>query len=199
LKPQISMPALVRRGLPVLALVVLSIGTTACGGSSSADDTATRDTVAPTSSTSTSTTSTTVPKQPCTLTNLQAAAAGQYPNVSVNDQACSAAFAVATLESSALRGGVGVGFFGVGADGAWSLIKVVGAGADLNAELPPGMPASLASGWQSRYNARVNQPASSGGLDDQGDFPTTTTTTAPPPPDTEPPVEEPPTEEAPAE
>lgn len=199
-KPLISLrPALVRRGLPILSLVVISLGAAACGGSSSAEETATADTVASTSSTSSSTTSTTVLKQPCTLANLQAAASGQYPTAKVNDQACSAEYAVATLESGALRGGVGVGFFQVGPDGTWGLLKVVGAGADLNAELPPGMPASLASGWQSRYNARVNQPQNpdDGVSRTYGDAPPPPTTEPPPPPETEPPAEEPPAEEIP--
>lgn len=191
---------LVRKALPALAIASLVFGVSACGGGSKTA--ASTDSSSTSSSTSASTTSTTAPKKPCTPANLEAASATEYPSSTVEDATCSAAFAVATLESGRLSGGSGMAFFGVGPDGNWALLRVAPLSSDLNADLPAGLPASLPNGWKSRYEARINKPAAPTQGEADGDYlpfvePPTTTTTAPPP--TEPPPEEVPVEEPPAE
>ncbi len=191
---------LVRKVLPAVAIGSLVFGASACGGSkkeASADSSSTSSTA------STSTTSTTAPRKPCTPGNLEAAAATEYPSSTVDDVTCSAAFAVATLQSGRLSGGSGMAFFGMGPDGTWALLRVAPVTSDLTADLPAGLPASLPNGWKSRYDARVNTPAPKGQGEANGDYqpfvdPPTTTTTEPP--TTEPPPEQaPPEEPAPTE
>jgi ABC-type glycerol-3-phosphate transport system substrate-binding protein len=182
--------------LPVLAVAGLALGASACGGSKSA--TSTDPSTSSSSTTSSSTTSTTAPRQPCTSDHLEAAAAAEYPGSTVEDVTCSAAFAVATLQSGRLSGGAGMAFFGTGADGAWALLKVGPVNGDLSADLPAGLPASLPNGWKSRYEARINQPTTPSSWDNAADGappPTEPPTTEPPP--TDPPVTDAPPEEPP--
>jgi ABC-type glycerol-3-phosphate transport system substrate-binding protein len=187
------------RVLPVLTVVGLAVGASACGGSKSAvsADSSTTST----STTSSSTTSTTAPRQPCTPDHLAAAAAAEYPGATVEDVTCSAAFAVATLQSGRLSGGSGMAFFGTGPDGAWALLRVGPVDGDLNADLPAGLPASLPNGWKSRYDARINKPTTPSSWDNSADgapAPTEPPTTEPPPTDP-PPTDAPPEDPAPSE
>jgi hypothetical protein len=185
---------LIRKVLPALAMGSLVFGVSACGGGS--ENAASTDSSTTSSSTSSSTTSTTAPKKPCTPTNLEAASAAEYPSSTVEDITCSAAFAVATLQSGRLAGGSGMAFFGTGPDGTWALLRVAPVTADPNADLPAGLPASLPNGWKSRYEARVNSPPTTSNQE-YVNVPPPTATTAPP--TTEPPPEEVPVEEPPAE
>lgn len=175
----------------------------ACGGSGGSDESTSAAAAVESSTTSApASTSTTVARQPCTPGHLAEASAVDYPSSTVVDVTCSSAFAVATLQSGRLQGGVGIAYFGSTPEGGWALLKVAPVTSDPNADLPVGIPAGLPNGWRSRYDARVSAPAApTGGVAD-GDYQPWVdppTTLPPPPPPTEPPPIELPAEVPPAE
>jgi hypothetical protein len=169
----------------------------ACGGGSSADDTASGPAPSLDQPTSTaSTTTSTAPRKPCTPANLQAAAAVDHRNATVEDATCSSAFAVATLMSSV---GTQLAYFGTAPDGSWVVLKVAALEADPVAESPPGVPATLATGWKSRYDARLQRAQDPGNGSSQGEDFAPTTEPPPPPPPPELPPELLPPEQVPPE
>jgi hypothetical protein len=89
--------------------------------------------------------------------------------------------------------GTQLAFFSTAADGGWVVLKVAALEADPIAEAPPGVPATLATGWKSRYDARQRQAAdvATGDTGGGGDYPAPTEPPPPPPPEP-PPAELPP-------
>jgi hypothetical protein len=163
----------------------------ACGGGTSATDTAAGPAPSNDQTTTTASTSTTTaPRKPCTPANLQAAAAVDYRNATVEDATCSSAFAVATLMSSV---GTQLAYFGTAPDGSWTVLKVAALEADPITEAPQGVPATLATGWRSRYDTRIRRANDPGTASQQGeDFAPTTEPPPPPPPPELPPEPLPP-------
>jgi len=170
---------------PALVALTLALVTVLAGcGSSSKEDGTTAGTPYTTVPPTTATTAPKVVRQTCTGENLAAAAVAAYGERStITDRACSSLWAVATIESSALPKGVGVGFFQNGDDGAWVVVKAVPLTADLASEAPAGLPSQLLGSWRAAYDLR-QQGGPTTTIDAEHDNSTTTastTTTEPPP------------------
>jgi hypothetical protein len=129
-------------------------------GCTDSSDSAGRDRAGPEGTTATrpeATTSTAVVAGACRVETLLDASTRQHPDATIIDEACSAQFALATIEASSVDGGAGVALFVADGSGGWSLADVY-AFESVAGELPELVPQAVLQGWDRRRQLRLDPP-----------------------------------------